>query len=140
MGAGGMVGALAAPAAMARWRAGVLILLGVIGTGIAGALTGFSQNIPAAAVFLFIIGAANTLYYVSMISVTQREAPDRMLGRVMSSRFLLVQLGLLAGMAVSGPLTDRLGAPPVFVVGGAAPSRARRARPASIARAPTTVA
>jgi len=55
---------------------------------------------------------------VSMISVTQREAPDRMLGRVMSSRFLLVQLGLLAGMAVSGPLTDRLGAPLVFVVAG----------------------
>src|SRR6266566_1316335 len=118
IGAGAIVGALAAPAAMARWRAGVLILLGVIGTGIAGALTGFSQNIPAAAVFLFISGATNTLYYVSMISVTQREAPDRMLGRVMSSRFLLVQLGLLAGMAVSGPLTDRLGAPLVFVVAG----------------------
>src|SRR5256886_6389927 len=114
-----MVGALPPPAAMARWRAGVLILLGVIGTGIAGALTGFSQNIPAAAIFLFISGAANTLYYVSMISVTQREAPDRMLGRVMSTRFLLVQLGLLAGMAVSGPLTDRLGAPLVFVVAGA---------------------
>src|SRR5438094_716364 len=118
IGAGAIVGALAAPAAMARWRAGVLILLGVIGTGIAGALTGFSQNIPAAAIFLFISGAANTLYYVSMISVTQREAPDRMLGRVMSSRFLLVPLALLAGMAVSGPLTDRLGAPLVFVVAG----------------------
>src|SRR5438445_722645 len=118
IGAGAIGGALAAPAAVSRWRAGVLILLGVIGTGIAGALTGFSQNIPAAAVFLFISGAANTLYYVSMISVTQREAPDRMLGRVMSSRFLLVQLGLLAGMAVSVPLTDRLGAPLVFVVAG----------------------
>src|SRR6266550_6896067 len=114
----GVLEAAIGAAAMARWRAGVLILLGVIGTGIAGALTGFSQNIPAAAVFLFISGATNTLYYVSMISVTQREAPERMLGRVMSSRFLLVQLGLLAGMAVSGPLTDRLGAPLVFVVAG----------------------
>jgi putative nucleotidyltransferase with HDIG domain len=118
IGAGAIVGALAAPAAMMRWRAGVLILMGVIGTGVAGALTGFSGSILAAAVFLFISGAANTLYYVSMISVTQREAPDRMLGRVMSTRFLLVQLGLLAGMALSGPLTDRLGAPLVFVVAG----------------------
>jgi MFS family permease len=118
IGAGAIVGALAAPAAMTRWRAGVLILLGVIGTGVAGALTGFSGSIPAAAVFLFLSGAANTLYYVSMISVTQREAPDRMLGRVMSTRFLLVQLGLLAGMALAGPLTDRLGAPLVFVVAG----------------------
>lgn len=118
IGAGAIVGALAAPAAMTRWRAGGLILIGVIGTGLAGALTGFSRSIPAAAVFLFISGGANTLYYVSMISVTQREAPDRMLGRVMSTRFLLVQLGLLGGMAVSGPLTDRLGAPLVFVVAG----------------------
>jgi putative nucleotidyltransferase with HDIG domain len=118
IGAGAIVGALAAPAAMTRWRAGVLILLGVMGTGLAGALTGFSGSILAAAVFLFISGAANTLYYVAMISVTQREAPDRMLGRVMSTRFLLVQLGLLAGMALSGPLTNRLGAPLVFVVAG----------------------
>src|SRR3989442_14830177 len=99
----------------------MLILLGVIGTGIAGALTGFSQNIPAAAVFLFISGATNTLYYVSMISVTQREAPDRMLGRVMSSRFLLVQLGLLAGMALSEALTDQLAPALVFVVAGIPP-------------------
>ena len=118
IGAGAIVGAVAAPAAMTRWRAGVLILIGVMGTGLAGALTGFSRSIPAAAIFLFISGAANTLYYVSMISVTQREAPDRMLGRVMSTRFLLVQLGLLGGMAASGPLTDRLGAPLVFIVAG----------------------
>ena len=118
IGAGAIVGAVAAPAAMTRWRAGVLILMGVMGTGLAGALTGFSRSIPAAAIFLFISGAANTLYYVSMISVTQREAPDRMLGRVMSTRFLLVQLGLLGGMAASGPLTDRLGAPLVFIVAG----------------------
>ena len=118
IGAGAIVGALAAPAAMTRWRAGMVILLGVIGTGVAGALAGFSRSIPAAAIFLFMSGAANTLYYVSLISVTQREAPDRMLGRVMSTRFLLVQLGLLAGMALSGPLTDRLGAPLLFVVAG----------------------
>jgi len=36
----------------------------------------------------------------------------------MSTRFLLVQLGLLAGMGLSGPLTDRLGAPIVFVTAG----------------------
>lgn len=36
----------------------------------------------------------------------------------MSSRFLLVQAGLLGGMAIAGPLSDRLGAPVVFVVAG----------------------
>jgi putative nucleotidyltransferase with HDIG domain len=118
IGAGAIVGALAAPGVMNRWPAGILILAGVAGTGLACAITGFSRSVPTAAVFLFLSGVANTIYYVSLISVTQAEAPDRIRGRVMSSRFLLVQLGLLAGMALSGPLTDRLGAPLVFVTAG----------------------
>jgi putative nucleotidyltransferase with HDIG domain len=118
IGAGAIVGALAAPGIMNRWPAGMLILAGVGGTGLAGALTGFSRSVPTAAVFLFLSGVANTIYYVSLISVTQAEAPDRVRGRVMSIRFLLVQLGLLAGMGLSGPLTDRLGAPLVFVAAG----------------------
>ncbi|MDQ6714068.1 MAG: MFS transporter [Candidatus Dormibacteraeota bacterium] len=118
IGAGAIVGALAAPGIMNRWPAGILILAGVGGTGLAGAITGFSRSVPTAAVFLFLSGVANTIYYVSLISVTQAEAPDRIRGRVMSTRFLLVQLGLLAGMALSGPLTDRLGAPLVFVTAG----------------------
>jgi putative nucleotidyltransferase with HDIG domain len=118
IGAGAIVGALAAPGIMNRWPAGVLILTGVAGTGLAGAVTGFSRSVPTAALFLFLSGVANTVYYVSLISVTQAEAPDRMRGRVMSTRFLLVQLGLLGGMGLSGPLTDRLGAPLVFVAAG----------------------
>lgn len=118
IGAGAVIGAVLAPSAMNRWSAGMLILGGVAGTGLAGALTGFSHSIAAAAVFLFMSGVANTLYYVAVISVTQRESPDRIRGRVMSSRFLLVQLGLLGGMALSGPLTERLGAPLVFVTAG----------------------
>ena len=118
IGAGAIVGALMAPQAMKRWPAGQLILAGVGGTGLAGAFTGFSRSIPTAAVFLFLSGVANTIYFVALISVTQRESPDRMLGRVMSTRFLLVQVGLLIGMALSGPLTERLGAPLVFVTAG----------------------
>src|SRR5229473_1468798 len=118
IGAGAIVGALAAPGIMNRWPAGFLILAGVGGTGLAGAITGFSRSVPTAALFLFLSGVANTVYYVSLISVTQAEAPDRIRGRVMSTRFLLVQLGLLAGMGLSGPLTDRLGAPLVFVTAG----------------------
>jgi len=58
------------------------------------------------------------VYYVPLISVTQRESPDSVRGRVMATRFLLVQGGYLAGMALAGPMSDRFGAPMVFVVGG----------------------
>ena len=118
IGAGAIIGAFAATDLMGRYRAGALILAGVTGMGLAYALTGLSQSLWLALVFLFLGGIANTVYYVPLISVTQREAPDEVRGRVMSTRFLLVQLGLLIGMALSGPLTNRVGAPVVFVAAG----------------------
>jgi len=118
IGAGAIIGALAAARVMSRYQAGVMILAGVAGMGLANALTGFAHNLWLALAFLFVGGLLNTIYYVPLISITQREAPDRIRGRVMSTRFLLVQLGLLAGMAISGPLTDRVGAPVVYAASG----------------------
>jgi len=118
IGGGAILGAFASPQLMARYRAGVLILTGIAGFGISYALTGLSQSFVFAVVFLFACGLASTIYYVPLISVTQREAPDHIRGRVMASRFLLAQAGLLGGMAISGPLTERLGAPLVFVSAG----------------------
>jgi MFS family permease len=118
IGAGSIVGALVAADAMNRIPAGTLILIGVAGWGVAAAFTGLASSLWLAIVFLAVSGAANLLYYVPLISITQHEAPDRVRGRVMSTRFLLVQSALLLGMAFSGPLADRLGAPLVFVGAG----------------------
>jgi MFS family permease len=118
VGAGAIIGALAAPRAMQRVRAGMLIILGTLGVGITSVLTGLSSALWLAILFLFVQGVVNMIYYVPMISLTQRLAPDYVRGRVMSTRFLLVQAGLLVGMAISGPLTDRLGAPVVFATSG----------------------
>jgi putative nucleotidyltransferase with HDIG domain len=118
IGAGAVIGALLAPQLMNRYRAGLLILLGVAGFGASYALTGLVLSFPLALMFLFLGGAANTAYLVPLISVTQREAPDYIRGRVMASRFLLAQTGLLGGIALAAPLSDRLGAPLVFVAAG----------------------
>ena len=118
IGGGAILGAFASPQLMARYRAGVLILTGIAGFGVSYALTGLLQSFVFAFVFLFACGLASTIYYVPLISITQREAPDYIRGRVMASRFLLAQAGLLGGMAISGPMTDRLGAPLVFVTAG----------------------
>lgn len=118
IGAGAAVGALIVPRLMRQYKAGILILIGVAGIGAAYALAGLLQSFGLALVFLFAGGAANNLYLVPLLSLTQREAPDYIRGRVMSSRFLVAQSGLLAGMALAGPLTDRLGAPTVFGAAG----------------------
>jgi putative nucleotidyltransferase with HDIG domain len=118
IGGGAILGAFASPQLMARYRAGVLILVGIAGFGASYALTGLLQSFVFAVVFLFACGLASTIYYVPLISVTQREAPDHIRGRVMASRFLLAQAGLLGGMAIAGPLTERLGAPLVFASAG----------------------
>jgi MFS family permease len=118
IGAGALIGALLAPTAMRRVVAGGLILLGVAGMGMANLITGFLNSFWLAAAVLLVGGIASTLYYVPLISVTQREAPDYIRGRVMSTRFLLVQAGLLTGMALAGPLTDRVGAPVLYSASG----------------------
>lgn len=118
VGAGAIIGALTAPRAVRQVRAGILIILGVLGVGITTVLTGLSSALWLAILFLFVQGVVNMTYYVPLISLTQRHAPDYIRGRVMSTRFLLVQAGALVGMAISGPLTDRLNAPLVFVVSG----------------------
>jgi putative nucleotidyltransferase with HDIG domain len=118
IGAGAAVGALTVPRLMSRYRAGILVLAGVAGFGAAYALTGLFPNLGLAVIFLFACGAASTVYLIPLISVTQREAPDYIRGRVMSSRFLLAQTGLLVGIGLAGPLTNRIGAPLVFVSAG----------------------
>lgn len=119
IGGGAIVGAIAAPQLMTRYRAGVLILAGVAGVGMSYTLTGLTHSVAVAVAFLFLCGAANAVYLIPLISVTQREAPNYVRGRVMSTRFLLAQGGLLGGMALAGPLNDRLGASLVFVFAGA---------------------
>jgi MFS family permease len=118
IGAGAAVGALTVPYLVSRYRAGLLILGGIAGFGTAFFLTGMLQNFGLALLFLFGCGAASTIYLVPLISLTQRESPDYIRGRVMSSRFLLGQTGLLIGMAIAGPLTQRVGASAVFAVAG----------------------
>ena len=118
IGAGAIVGALIAAELVNRTRAGTLLLLGAGGVGLANVFVGFSTNLSATIVFLLLGGILNMVYYVPLISVTQRESPDSVRGRVMATRFLLVQGGYLAGMALAGPMSDRFGAPMVFVVGG----------------------
>ncbi len=118
IGAGAILGAVASPVLLARFPAGNLILGGTAAIGIGYALTGLSTSLVLAGIFLFICGLANLVYLVPMVSVSQREALDFIRGRVMSSRFLVAQAGLLGGMAVAGPLADRVGAPLVFLTAG----------------------
>jgi putative nucleotidyltransferase with HDIG domain len=118
IGGGAIVGAVAAPQLIRGFRAGLLILAGVAGVGLSYALTGLSGSFAFAITFLFCCGVASTVYLIPLISLTQRDSPDYVRGRVMSTRFLIAQAGLLGGMAVAGPLNDRLGAPLVFVTAG----------------------
>lgn len=119
IGAGAIIGALIAPQLISRYRAGALVLFGTAGAGISYGLVGFfHQSFPIALFVLFLGGAANTVYLVPLVSLTQREAPDFIRGRVMATRFLLAQAGLLTGIALAGPLADRFGAPLIFVTAG----------------------
>jgi putative nucleotidyltransferase with HDIG domain len=120
IGAGAVLGSFVAAELMRRRLAGTLIVLGVAGVGLANFLLGLTYNLWIAVAILLFGGILNMLYYLPTISVAQREAPDWVRGRVMSTRFLIVQGGFLVGMACAGPLSDRIGVGSVFMVGGIA--------------------
>jgi len=118
LGAGVILGALIAPRLSLRYRAGTLNLSGAGSIGLGYTIIGLTPVLWIAVAIMFALGIANMIYYVPLVSVTQREAPDHIRGRVMATRFLMVQLGLLVGMVFAGPLTERVGPGPVFIVAG----------------------
>jgi putative nucleotidyltransferase with HDIG domain len=118
IGAGAMLGALAAAELMTRFKPGRLILFGMAGVGFCASLTGLVGSLWPAVVLLLLGGVLNTIYYLPIISLAQRWSPDHVRGRVMSTRFLLVQVGVLAGMGIGGPLSDRVGPQLVFLAAG----------------------
>jgi putative nucleotidyltransferase with HDIG domain len=116
--AGALAGALAVPRLVARWRAGVAILVGIFGMGLGHAMVGRTSLLWVAAVALLVAGFTNTLYYIPAITTTQEASEDAYRGRVMAGRSTVVQLGFLVGLTAGAILSGILGVSQVFLISG----------------------
>lgn len=120
VGAGSVVGGVVIGAVASRFRKGPMIIAGYAGIGLAMMGLGFVTDVIAALLLYFVIGAMNMLFLIPSITLFQERTPQRLMGRVVSTRQSLVFGSIAASMALSGWLAAIVGPSAVFVMAGAA--------------------
>lgn len=115
---GSLVGGIAVGAIGPRFAKGHLVIIGFVGMG-AGLLAAGMVTDPfvAMAVFAF-VGLFNMLYIVPTITLFQERTPQRLMGRVVSSRQVLVFGAIASAMAAAGWITELVGADVVLLWSG----------------------
>jgi MFS family permease len=119
LGAGALIGTLAAALTTKVDRPAVLACACYLIEALAIAFVPFLGGLAGAAVATFVLGGCNGLGNVIFITLVQRWAPPRLLGRVMSVVMLAGLGSFPLSVAVSGVLVRHLGPAPFFPVAGA---------------------
>lgn len=115
---GSIVGGIAVGAIGSRFAKGHLVITGFVGMG-AGLLAAGLVTDPLVAMAVFaIVGLFNMLYIVPTITLFQERTPQRLMGRVVSSRQVLVFGAIASAMAAAGWITELVGADVVLVWSG----------------------
>jgi MFS family permease len=120
VGLGSVVGGILIGAVASRFRKGPMIIAGYAGIGMAMMAVGFVDETVMALVLYFVIGAMNMLFLIPSITLFQERTPQRLMGRVVSTRQSLVFGSIATSMALSGWLAAVVGPSTVFVIAGAA--------------------
>lgn len=97
---------------------GLLAYGGSLLSGLMTLVIGLSVGLPGMLAAAFVIGAGMTVFSLIWTNTLQEMVPRDLLGRVSSVDQLGSFVLLPAGYAAAGWLTDRLGPPLVFVIGG----------------------
>ena len=118
VGLGSVVGGVALGWIGDRLPKGPLTIAGLVGMGLCLVGIGFVTNPYFAIGLFFLTGATNMLFLIPTITLFQQRTPQRLMGRVVSSRQALVFGVMAASMAVSGWLAGFIGPAAVLVMGG----------------------
>jgi predicted MFS family arabinose efflux permease len=119
LGVGAVIGTLAAARGGNAARPALVASGSFLVEAMAVGLIPFLGGLPGAAAATFVLGACNGMGNVVFLTLIQRWAPPRLLGRVMSV-IMLAGLGSFPlSVAVSGVLVHHLGPSPFFPVAAA---------------------
>jgi len=112
----GMILGTQAVTRVARNRAPTTVVLGgLLGLGIGVAVLGISKNVLMAAASTFTMGFSIALVLVPAQTMSQRETPPDMIGRVSSSFMSLIFQAQILGLLLSGFLAQIMGIRTLFV-------------------------
>ena len=101
-----------------RVRKGPLTILGFVGMGLSLVAAGLVREPLVAIGIFFFTGLFNMVFIIPTITLFQQRTPQRLMGRVVSSRQALVFGAIAASMGLSGWLADLIGADTVLIVAG----------------------
>jgi MFS family permease len=118
LGLGSVFGGLLLGAVAIRAPKGLLTIAGFVGLGAGLIAAGMVTNPYVAIAIFFGIGVANMLYLVPTITLFQQRTPQRLFGRVVSTRQALTFGAMALSMGVSGWLAGVIGPERVLIGGG----------------------
>jgi MFS family permease len=102
-----------------RFPKGPMVIVGYLGMGLSLALAGLVVDPILAIVAFFGVGAFNMVFIIPTVTLFQELTPQRLMGRVVSSRQSLVFGSIAASMGLSGWLAGIIGPASVLVISGA---------------------
>jgi len=118
LGLGSVIGGVAIGGLATRAPKGPMTIAGFVGIGLSLVLAGFVTNPYLAIAIFFAGGVANMLFLIPTITLFQQRTPQRLFGRVVSTRQALIFGAMSLAMGVSGWLAGEIGADMVFVAAG----------------------
>jgi len=118
IGLGSVFGGVAIGAVGERLPKGPMAIAGFIGMGLTLAAAGLTTDPFLAIGAFFLTGAFNIAYIIPSITLFQERTPQRLMGRVVSSRQALVFGAIAASMALSGWAAGVIGPAAVLVASG----------------------
>ena len=121
---GSVLAGIAVGAIGDRLPKGPTVIVGFIGMGLSLVAAGLVTDPLLAIVAFFFTGAMNMLFIIPTVTLFQQRTPQRLMGRVVSSRQALVFGSIAASMALSGWLAGVIGPAPVLIASGAICARA----------------
>ena len=116
---GSVLAGIAVGAIGDRLPKGPLVIAGFIGMGLSLVAAGLTTDPVLAMIAFFFTGATNMLFIIPTVTLFQQRTPQRLMGRVVSSRQALVFGSIAASMGLSGWLAGIIGPAEVLILSGA---------------------
>ena len=118
IGLGSIVGGLVLGGVAGRLPKGPLSIVGFVTFGLTFIAIGFVRDPYLAIALFFLVGATNMIFLIPNITLFQERTPQRLMGRVVSTRQAIVFGVMAASMALAGWLSGLLGSATVLALSG----------------------
>ena len=117
--AGAIIAGMTLPDYLERGGKGRFLIGGFAAFGILLMLLGFAPSLLPALVIFFCLGAANIVFLVPNITISQEATPPELRARVAGARMALLNITWIPMFAISGALADQVDAGILIAVAGA---------------------